>query len=158
MSVAPLRFHMTCISHVVAPDARMFMPTPVTTWSAFRRMANTARIAPTSPPPATASATPSHGLPVRCDPSTPQNAPASIMPSSPMLTTPDLSENAPPIAAKAIGVAILTVAVRLFMLRTTPANPLMPALRLSPASDAAAQGACSQALAQLRTESPVLAP
>ncbi len=137
MSVAPLRFHMACISHVVAPEAKMFIPTPVTTWSALSRMANTARMAPMTPPPATASRIPSHGLPVKCDPSTPQNAPASIMPSSPMLTTPDLSENAPPIAARAMGVAILSVAVRLLTLNTTSANPLMPALRLSPTNDSA---------------------
>ena len=38
-------------------------------------------------------------------PHAPKNAPVSIMPSSPMLTTPERSETTPPSAANVSGVA-----------------------------------------------------
>ena len=50
--------------------------------------------------------------PVLSAPYTPKNAPISIIPSRPMLTTPLRSENRPPIAANVSGVAKRSVAAR----------------------------------------------
>ena len=53
-------------------------------------------------------------LPVLSAPQIPQNAPISIIPSRPMFTTPERSENMPPIAAKVSGVAKTSIdAIRL---------------------------------------------
>ena len=53
-------------------------------------------------------------LPVLSAPQMPQNAPISIMPSRPMFTTPERSENMPPIAAYVSGVAKTSIdAIRL---------------------------------------------
>ena len=62
------------------------------------------------PPPATAAQTsPISQSPNLSAPSTPKNAPASIIPSRPMFTTPLRSQNMPPIAAKVSGVAQTSV-------------------------------------------------
>src|SRR4029453_79313 len=64
----------------------------------------TACTSATSPPAPTAAARPAHGLPVAWVIAAAVNAPASIMPSSAMLMTPDRSENSPPNAARMRGV------------------------------------------------------
>ena len=51
------------------------------------------------------TSSPTTQLPPLSAPQTPQNAPISIIPSRPMLTTPLRSENIPPIAPKTSGVA-----------------------------------------------------
>ena len=64
-------------------------------------------------PPATAAVTsPIHQWPNLSAPSAAKNAPESIIPSSPMFTTPLRSENMPPIAANVSGVAHTSVAER----------------------------------------------
>ena len=65
-------------------------------------------------PEAMAIATPHTQLPVLSAPQIPKKAPISIMPSSPMFTTPERSENIPPIAANVSGVAKTSIdAIRL---------------------------------------------
>ena len=58
-----------------------------------------------SPPKSIAIRSPTTQLPLQTAPQTPKKAPISIIPSSPMFTTPERSEKIPPIAAKASGVA-----------------------------------------------------
>ena len=48
---------------------------------------------------------PTTQLPLQIAPQTAKKAPISIIPSSPMFTTPERSQKMPPIAAKASGVA-----------------------------------------------------
>ena len=68
-----------------------------------------------SPPPAAAAiARPQTQLPVLSAPQIPQKAPISIIPSRPMFTTPERSENIPPTAANVSGVAKTSIwAIRL---------------------------------------------
>ncbi len=56
-----------------------------------------------------APSNPSHGLPVAYVTAAAVNAPASIIPSSAMLITPERSENSPPSAARISGVDSLIV-------------------------------------------------
>src|SRR5689334_1387984 len=67
-------------------------------------MQATAWISAISNPAATAAMRPTHGLPLAYVAAAAVNAPASIMPSSAMLMTPDRSENSPPSAARMSGV------------------------------------------------------
>src|SRR3954464_12554408 len=60
-------------------------------------------------PAAMAAASPIHGLPETRVTEAAAKAPASIIPSRPMLITPDRSENSPPIAARMSGVGSRTV-------------------------------------------------
>ena len=83
---------------------------PLTIWSARRWIAQTACRNAIAPPAAIAIRIPLHQWPVLSAPQMPKKAPVSSMPSRPMLTTPDRSENMPPIEAKASGVAYLSVA------------------------------------------------
>ena len=83
---------------------------PPTIWSARRWIAQTAWMNAIVPPASMAIRTPVHQWPVLSAPQMPQNAPISIIPSSPMFTTPERSENMPPIEAKASGVAKRRVA------------------------------------------------
>ena len=62
------------------------------------------------PPDAIPMSKPSVQVPVTSDPHTAKNAPLSIIPSSPMLTTPERSEKRPPSDAKTSGVAYLSMA------------------------------------------------
>ena len=62
--------------------------------------------------------TPITQLPVSAQTTIPKNAPASIIPSSPMFTTPERSQKMPPIAASASGVAKRSVAATRPMLKT----------------------------------------
>ena len=78
---------------------------PPTIWSLRNEIEKTACRRPVSPPAASAISTPSSHEPVTSDPQTAKNAPMSIIPSRPMLTTPERSENNPPSAANASGVA-----------------------------------------------------
>ena len=96
------------------PRARKFTATPPTIWSALRWIAKKACTSASNPPEAIAIATPHTQLPVLSAPQIPQKAPISIMPSRPMFTTPERSENIPPIAAKVSGVAKTSIdAIRL---------------------------------------------
>ena len=52
---------------------------------------------------------PTNGFPVDADTHTEVNAPAIMIPSRPMFTTPERSESTPPSAAKISGVAFTSV-------------------------------------------------
>ena len=83
---------------------------PLTIWSTRRLIEKKAWMAARAPPQAAAIRIASCQLPVTSAPQAPKKAPVSIIPSRPMLTTPDRSERMPPIAAKASGVANRRVA------------------------------------------------
>ena len=93
------------------PSARKLIAVPPTIWSARRVMAEE-RVQETHErrPPRIPMTSPSVQVPVTSEPQTAKNAPVSIMPSSPMLTTPERSENRPPREAKTSGVAYRSVA------------------------------------------------
>ena len=78
---------------------------PETIWSARRLIANTAWMSARAPPAAIPITSPPTQEDVTSAPQAPKNAPVSIIPSSPMLTTPERSETTPPSAAKVSGVA-----------------------------------------------------
>ena len=78
---------------------------PDTIWSALRLTANTTWIKPKTAPAASAMTMPPIHESVMSAPQAPKNAPASIIPSSAMLITPLRSENRPPSAPNASGVA-----------------------------------------------------
>ena len=64
----------------------------------------------------------------------PKNAPASIIPSRPMFTTPERSEKIPPIAAKVSGVAARRVAARRLVPKTaSSASVFRPTAQRAPA-------------------------
>ena len=96
------------------PSARKFTATPPTIWSARRWIAKKAWTSASAPPEAIAIRTPQTQLPVLSAPQMPQKAPISIIPSRPMFTTPERSENIPPSAPKVRGVAKTSIeAIRL---------------------------------------------
>jgi hypothetical protein len=98
----------------VIPRARKLTATPPTIWSARRWIAKTACTTASRPPEMIPITSPPTQLPVLSAPQIPQNAPISIIPSRPMFTTPERSENMPPIAAKVSGVAKTSIdAIRL---------------------------------------------
>ena len=72
---------------------------PLTIWSARRWIEKTPWMSASRPPEIIAVRTPTTQLPVSIEPQTAKNAPMSIIPSSPMFTTPERSEKMPPIAA-----------------------------------------------------------
>ena len=72
---------------------------------AERDRRRTRAAAPSGRRRATPMASPRGHAPVMSAPQTAKNAPVSIIPSSPMFTTPERSENRPPIDAKTSGVA-----------------------------------------------------
>ena len=78
---------------------------PPTIWSLRNEIEKIACSSPISPPAPSAIRMPSTHEPVTSDPQTAKKAPMSIIPSSPMFTTPERSENSPPRAANASGVA-----------------------------------------------------
>ena len=78
---------------------------PLTIWSERSVTENTAWMSPSSPPKSMAMNSPTTQEPLQTAPQMPKNAPASIIPSSPMFTTPARSESTPPMAANASGVA-----------------------------------------------------
>jgi hypothetical protein len=78
---------------------------PETIWSARRLTANTAWSSPMTPPATRPMTIPPIQLCVMSAPQAPKNAPVSIIPSRPMLTTPDRSEMTPPSAPNVSGVA-----------------------------------------------------
>ena len=87
------------------PIARKLIAVPETIWSARSETAKMACTSPRAAPAASPMAMPPIQLDVRSAPQAPKNAPVSIMPSRPMLTTPARSEVTPPSAAKISGVA-----------------------------------------------------
>ena len=87
------------------PSARKFIENPDTIWSARSVIAKHACTSASTPPDSIPITTPSTQEPVTSAPQTPQKAPISIMPSSPMLMTPLRSEKSPPSAANSSGVA-----------------------------------------------------
>ncbi len=72
---------------------------------------------------------PSNGLPVAPETQTAVNAPPIMMPSSPMLTTPERSESTPPSAAKISGVALTSVSPASAISATTNAVHVEPPRR-----------------------------
>ena len=87
---------------------------PPTIWSARSWIAKNACTSASSPPESIAISTPQNHQPVLSAPQMPQKAPISIIPSRPMLTTPERSENMPPIAPNVSGVAKTSIeAIRL---------------------------------------------
>src|SRR5215218_9565731 len=107
------------------PSARKFTAVPPTIWSARRWIAKKAWTSASSPPEAIAIATPQTQLPVLSAPQMPQNAPISIMPSRPMFTTPERSENIPPSAAKVSGVAKTSIEAIRLGVKTSPRFPTL---------------------------------
>ena len=87
------------------PTARKLIAVPETIWSARRLTAKTACSRPISAPAARPMKMPPSQLDVTSAPQAPKNAPISIIPSSPMFTTPERSDVTPPSAAKVSGVA-----------------------------------------------------
>ena len=81
------------------------MAVPPTIWSERREMEKNACRSAIRAPASTPIASPSGHAPVTSEPQTAKNAPVSIIPSRPMFTTPERSENSPPIEAKTSGVA-----------------------------------------------------
>ena len=96
----------------MTPSARKLIAVPLTIWSA-RRWIDMNAWTSAKPLPAIAAQTSpiSHELNLSA-PSTPKKAPASIIPSRPMFTTPLRSQIIPPIAAKVSGVAQTSVDAR----------------------------------------------
>ncbi len=89
----------------MTPSARKLIAVPPTIWSARRWIAKNAWMSAKTAPASAAQRSPSaHELSLSA-PRMPKNAPASIIPSRPMFTTPLRSEKMPPIAANASGVA-----------------------------------------------------
>src|SRR5687767_11699026 len=80
------------------------MAIPQTIWLMPSRMERTASTKAPVIPSRTPASTPPSGEPMRKVPNAPPKAPLSIMPSRPMLYTPERSESTPPIAAKAMGI------------------------------------------------------
>jgi hypothetical protein len=78
---------------------------PLTIWSARRLIETNAWISAVRPPATIAAASPSHHELSLSAARIAKNAPISIIPSSPMFTTPERSLNMPPIAANVSGVA-----------------------------------------------------
>ena len=92
-----------------APSATMLQPMPATIWSNPRRVATNARSAASSAPARTPAAAPASALPVAPATATAVNAPAIMVPSRAMFTTPARSASTPPSAAKINGVALINV-------------------------------------------------
>ena len=82
---------------------------PETFWSALNVTAATACSSAKAPPARPAIKKPSHALPVKNDVAAPARAPMVIMPSIPILTTPERSEITPPSAPNTSGVAYIRV-------------------------------------------------
>ena len=69
---------------------------PLTIWSARRWIEKTAWMSASRPPNSIAIRSPTTQLPLQTEPQIPKKAPVSIIPSSPMFTTPERSEKIPP--------------------------------------------------------------
>src|SRR5918996_686061 len=102
----------------VTPTARKLTAKPLMIWSAWRWMEKKACMRARTPPAAMAPRIPSSHCPVSATTTIPKTAPASIIPSRPMLMTPERSEKIPPIAANASGVAKRSVAATRPTLKT----------------------------------------
>ena len=86
---------------------------PLTIWSARRLIETNAWIRAARPPAATAAARMPSGHESSLSAARiAKNAPISIIPSSPMFTTPERSLNMPPSAANVSGVAYRSIAAR----------------------------------------------
>ena len=83
----------------------MLTAVPEMTWLARRWIESTAWTRPRIPPAAMAPSSPISHEPLFWDTTTPQKQPISIIPSRPMLTTPERSEKRPPSAPNVSGVA-----------------------------------------------------
>ncbi len=100
---------MSWNANAVMPVARMLIAVPETIWSARRWIAKTACTSASMAPKKAAPTSPSSHVPVLSAAQMPKNAPISIIPSSPMLTTPARSEIRPPSAPNVSGVAYWSV-------------------------------------------------
>ncbi len=100
---------MSWNAKAVMPVARMLTAVPETIWSARRWIAKIACTRASSAPKKAAPTSPSSHEPSLSAHMMPKNAPVSIMPSRPMLTTPARSEIRPPSAPKVSGVAYWSV-------------------------------------------------
>jgi hypothetical protein len=89
----------------VRPAARTFTAKPEMIWSARKWIDHTACSSAAAPPERIAIRSPSTHESSLSAARIPKNAPIIIIPSSPMFTTPERSENIPPRAAKMSGVA-----------------------------------------------------
>ena len=87
------------------PSARKLIAVPETIWSARSVTEKIACSRPITPPAASPMKMPPTQLEVMSAPQAPKNAPVSIIPSRPMLTTPARSDVTPPSAANVSGVA-----------------------------------------------------
>src|SRR5216684_587645 len=90
----------------------MLTAVPVTTWLTARFTTRTAKIALIATPAAIAPVSPSASLPLKYAIASAANAPESIAPSIPILTTPLSSTSSSPSAASRIGVAIVITETR----------------------------------------------
>src|SRR4051812_3463836 len=86
-----------------SPSAMMLMATPETIWSTWNRIVATAWMAATTTPATMAIRSPV-AAPKRSAPQAPNQVPNTIIPSRPMLTTPERSLNSPPRVARNRGV------------------------------------------------------
>ncbi len=97
--------------YVVSPSAIRLIAVPPTIWSARSVIEKKACSRPEDAArDAIPIARPVTQLPVTSAPQIAKNAPVSIIPSSPMFTTPERSENSPPRDAKSSGVAYRSAA------------------------------------------------
>src|SRR6185436_19077821 len=97
----------------------MLSAMPETTWLPWCVMQANPCTSPTSTAAAMPAASPSHAEPVTAAVAAAANAEASILPSSPMSTTPDRSEKSPPSAASTSGAAPRIVAATRSARRTS---------------------------------------
>ena len=88
---------------MATPGASRLMAVPAMVWSAPRRTVAVAWRAPNRAPAKPPQRKPIQGLPVKWATTQPEKAPAVIMPSMPMFTTPDTSEKQEPSAANSSG-------------------------------------------------------
>ena len=91
---------------------RIFMAFPTITWSALRLIVRKAYIIFTPHPAATPASIPRYGFFVKYEVIKPTIAPTDIMPSSPILVSPHLSENISPVAPSNNGGSIRMVAIK----------------------------------------------
>ena len=82
---------------------------PVATWLAISDSASTAKTTDNAAAPIIPASTPSHGWPVFAATMNETTAPASIIPSTPRLSTPDFSTTSSPSAANTSGVPAASV-------------------------------------------------
>ena len=91
------------------PGANKFIATPDIVWSALKVTVANAWTKANKPPAKPPIINANHGLPNMYPAAAPAKAPIVIIPSIPMLTIPEFSENTPPNAANIRGVEYIKV-------------------------------------------------